>query len=106
MRNEVGMDEGLETGTGTGTGTGGAVGNAEHHYRCWGKLYGTPSNVTDVEDEAKGLGTGMERRTGRGRGIGVGDRYSGEDGDVEEDRDSTSEVVLSGLESTGGSSYM
>lgn len=100
MRNEAGMDGGVETGSGTGTG--GAVGNAEQHYRCWGKPYGTSSRVTDVEDDAKGPGTGR----GRGGDIGTGgDKYRGYE-DVEEGRDSASEVVLSGLESTGGSSYM
>ena len=102
MRNEAGMDRGVETGTGSGTGTGigGAVGNAEQHYRCWGKLYGTPSlsHVTDEGDEAKGQGLGRRRGIGRD-----GDR--GAEG-VEEARYSASEVVLSGLESTGGSSYM
>lgn len=96
MRNEAGLDGGVETGSGTG----GVVGNAEQHYRCWGKLYGTPSpsHVTDVEVEAKGQGTGQRRDIGRD-----GDRG---DEDGEEGRDSASEVVLSGLESTGGSSYM
>lgn len=98
----------------TGTGTGGVVENAEQHYRCWGKLYGTTTPVTDDaddddhgdgdddKDKAEGTGRGEDRDRGDG-GVDEGGQAEGR---AERGRGCTAEVVLSGLESTGGSSYM
>lgn len=98
--------------TGTGAGAGGVVENAEQHYCCWGKLYGTTTPATDDaaddgddgdnEDKAEGTGRSEDRDIGDG-GVDEGGQA---EGTAEGERGSTAEVVLSGLESTGGSSYM
>ena len=102
--------------TETGTVTGGVMENAEQHYRCWGKLYGTTTPTTDdADNDDDDDDDDTDNAEGKGRDE---DRYKGDRGDGDDDdgdggqadggrgRGSTAEVVLSGLESTGGSSYM
>ena len=88
--------------------------NAEQHYRCWGKLYGTDTPTTEDadddgddgydKDKAEGMGRSEDRDIGDG-GVDEGGQAEGR-AEGGRGRGSTAEVVLSGLESTGGSSYM